>query len=146
MVDKEAVTIAIGADHAGYPLKQALLKTVLKGYDVIDLGTDSTAPVDYPDIARRVATVVAAGKADKGILICGTGIGMSIAAGKVRGIRAARCTEPFSAELSRRHNDANILCLGARITGVELASRTVEVWLNTSFEGGRHARRVGKIE
>ncbi len=146
MVDKEAVTIAIGADHAGYPLKQALLETVLKGYDVIDLGTDSTAPVDYPDIARRVATVVAAGKADKGILICGTGIGMSIAAGKVRGIRAARCTEPFSAELSRRHNDANILCLGARITGVELASRTVEVWLNTSFEGGRHARRVGKIE
>ncbi len=146
MVDKEAVTIAIGADHAGYPLKQALLKTVLKGYDVIDLGTDSTAPVDYPDIARRVATVVAAGKADKGILICGTGIGMSIAAGKVRGIRAARCTEPFSAELSRRHNDANILCLGARITGVELASRTVEVWLNTPFEGGRHARRVGKIE
>ncbi|MCD6142392.1 ribose 5-phosphate isomerase B [Candidatus Acetothermia bacterium] len=146
MVDKEAVTIAIGADHAGYPLKQALLETVLKGYDVIDLGTDSTAPVDYPDIARRVATVVAAGKADKGILICGTGIGMSIAAGKVRGIRAARCTEPFSAELSRRHNDANILCLGARITGVELASRTVEVWLNTPFEGGRHARRVGKIE
>jgi len=140
------VTIAIGADHAGYPLKQALLKTVLKGYDVIDLGTDSTAPVDYPDIARRVATVVAAGKADKGILICGTGIGMSIAAGKVRGIRAARCTEPFSAELSRRHNDANILCLWARITGVELASRTVEVWLNTPFEGGRHARRVGKIE
>jgi len=140
------VTIAIGADHAGYPLKQALLETVLKGYDVIDLGTDSTAPVDYPDIARRVATVVAAGKADKGILICGTGIGMSIAAGKVRGIRAARCTEPFSAELSRRHNDANILCLGARITGVELASRTVEVWLNTPFEGGRHARRVGKIE
>jgi len=146
MVDKEAVTIAIGADHAGYPLKQALLETVLKGYDAIDLGTDSTAPVDYPDIARRVATVVAAGKADKGILICGTGIGMSIAAGKVRGIRAARCTEPFSAELSRRHNDANILCLGARITGVELASRTVEVWLNTPFEGGRHARRVGKIE
>ena len=146
MVDKETVTIAIGADHAGYPLKQALLETVLKGYDVIDLGTDSTAPVDYPDIARRVATVVAAGKADKGILICGTGIGMSIAAGKVRGIRAARCTEPFSAELSRRHNDANILCLGARITGVELASRTVEVWLNTPFEGGRHARRVGKIE
>ena len=146
MVDEEAVTIAIGADHAGYPLKQALLETVLKGYDVIDLGTDSTASVDYPDIARRVATVVAAGKADKGILICGTGIGMSIAAGKVRGIRAARCTEPFSAELSRRHNDANILCLGARITGVELASRTVEVWLNTPFEGGRHARRVGKIE
>ncbi len=146
MADKENLKIAIGADHAGFPLKQALIDSVLSGYDVIDLGTDSTAPVDYPDIAHKVATVISTGKADKGILICGTGIGMAIAAGKVRGIRAARCTEPFSAELSRRHNDANVLCLGARVMGVEMAERTVEVWLNTPFEGGRHARRVGKIE
>ncbi len=146
MVDKEDLRIAIGADHAGFPLKQALIDSVLKDYEVIDLGTNSTDPVDYPDIARKVATVVSAGRAKMGILICGTGIGMAIAAGKVRRIRAARCTEPFSAELSRRHNDANVLCLGARVTGVEMAKRTVEVWLNTPFDGGRHARRVEKIE
>ncbi len=146
MADKENLRIAIGADHAGFPLKKVLIESLIKDYEIIDLGTDSTDPVDYPDIARRVAMVVSAGKADRGILICGTGIGMAIASGKVRGIRAARCTEPLSAELSRRHNDANILCLGARVTGVEMAERTVEVWLNTPFDGGRHARRVGKIE
>jgi len=146
MVDKEDLRIAIGADHAGFPLKQELIGSVLKDYKVIDLGTDSTDPVDYPDIAHKVAMVVSAGKAEKGILICGTGIGMAIAAGKVRGIRAARCLEPLSAELSRRHNDANVLCLGARVMGVEMAKRTVEVWLDTPFDGGRHARRVGKIE
>ncbi len=146
MADKEDLRIAIGADHAGFPLKQELIDSILKGYTVIDLGTDSTDPVDYPDIAHKVAMVVSAGKAEMGVLICGTGIGMAIAAGKVRGIRAARCTEPFSAELSRRHNDANVLCLGARVMGVEMAKRTVEVWLDTPFDGGRHARRLGKIE
>ncbi len=146
MADKKDLTIAIGADHAGFALKQELINSVLAEYTVIDLGTDSPAPVDYPDIAKRVATVVAAGRADFGVLICGTGIGMSMAAGKVRGIRAARCTEPFSAEMSRRDNDANILCLGARVMGVEMAKKTLTVWLNTPFAGGRHARRVGKIE
>ncbi len=146
MADKKDLTIAIGADHAGFVLKQTLIGSVLSDCHVIDLGTDSPTPVDYPDVAKRVAAVVAAGKADFGVLICGTGIGMSMAAGKIRGIRAARCTEPVSAELSRRHNDANVLCLGARITGVELAKKTLEVWLTTSFDGGRHARRVGKIE
>jgi len=146
MADKKNLKIAIGADHAGFPLKQTLIDSVLKGYEVIDLGTHSEDPVDYPDIAKKVATVVSAGKVRWGILICGTGIGMAMAAGKVRGIRAARCTEPVSAELSRRHNDANVLCLGARIMGVEMAKKTVEVWLNTPFAGGRHARRVGKIE
>lgn len=146
MADKKDLTIAIGADHAGFSLKQELIDSVLAGYTVIDLGTDSPTPVDYPDIAKRVATVVAAGRADFGVLICGTGIGMSIAAGKVRGIRAARCTEPFSAEMSRRDNDANVLCLGARVMGMEMAKKTLTVWLNTPFAGGRHARRVGKIE
>ncbi len=146
MADKKDLTIAIGADHAGFALKQTLIGSVLSDCHVIDLGTDSPTPVDYPDIAKRVAAVVAAGKADFGVLICGTGIGMSMAAGKVRGIRAARCTEPLSAELSRRHNDANVLCLGARISGMEMAKKTLEVWLATSFDGGRHARRVGKIE
>lgn len=146
MADKKGLTIAIGADHAGFSLKQELINSVLTQYNVIDLGTNSPAPVDYPDIAKRVATVVAVGKADFGILICGTGIGMSIAAGKVKGIRAARCTEPFSAELSRRDNDANVLCLGARVMGTEMAKKTLVVWLNTPFAGGRHARRVGKIE
>ena len=146
MADKKDLTIAIGADHAGFALKQELINSVLAEYTVIDLGTDSPAPVDYPDVAKRVATVVAAGRADFGVLICGTGIGMSMAAGKVRGIRAARCTEPFSAEMSRRDNDANILCLGARVMGVEMAKKTLTVWLNTPFAGGRHARRVGKIE
>ncbi len=146
MADKKGLTIAIGADHAGFSLKQALIDSVLAGYNVIDLGTHSPAPVDYPDIAKRVATVVAAGKADFGVLICGTGIGMSIAAGKTKGIRAARCTEPLSAELSRKDNDANVLCLGARVMGTEMAKRTLTVWLDTPFAGGRHARRVGKIE
>ena len=146
MADKKDLTIAIGADHAGFALKQELINSVLAEYTVIDLGTDSPAPVDYPDIAKRVATVVAAGRADFGVLICGTGIGMSMAAGKVRGIRAARCTEPFSAEMSRRDNDANVLCMGARVMGVEMAKKTLTVWLNTPFAGGRHARRVGKIE
>jgi len=127
-------------------LKSALLGSVLKGYDVLDMGTDSTRSVDYPDIAKPVAQAVASGKVDYGILICGTGIGMSMVAGKVRGVRAARCSEPYSAEMSRRHNDANVLCFGARVIGVGMAEMIVEKWLSTPFDGGRHARRVGKIE
>ena len=138
--------IAIGCDHAGVHTKQALLASVLNGHSVADLGTDSEEPTDYPDIARRVAEMVASGKTERGILICATGIGMAMAAGKTRGIRAATCTEPYSAEMSRRHNDANILCLGGRVTGIGMAKRIVETWLAAPFDAGRHARRVGKIE
>ncbi len=137
--------IAIGCDHTGPDMKRVLVESVLSGHEVIDVGTDSTEPVDYPDIAHEVARLVVAGEAERGILICGTGIGMAMAAGKAPGIRAASCGEPYSAELSRRHNDANILCLGARIIGRDMARKVVETWLAAPFEGGRHARRVGKI-
>jgi ribose 5-phosphate isomerase B len=138
--------IAIGCDHAGVSLKKHLIDSVLTSYDVIDMGTDSTESVDYPDIAKKVSHAVAQQQVDRGILICGTGIGMSMAAGKVKGIRAARCSEPYSAEMSRRHNDANVLCLGARVIGIGIAEQVVEKWLDTPFDGGRHARRIGKIE
>ena len=138
--------IAIGCDHAGVDLKHALLDSVLKKHEVIDMGTNSKESVDYPDIAKPVAHAVASGEVERGILICGTGIGMAMAAGKVKGIRAARCSEPYSAEMSRKHNDANVLCFGARVVGSGLAEAIVEKWLTTSFDGGRHARRVGKIE
>ena len=138
--------IAIGCDHAGVDLKRALLNSVLKEHEVVDMGTNSKESVDYPDIAQKVAHAVARGDVKWGILICGTGIGMAMAAGKVKGIRAARCSEPYSAEMSRRHNDANVLCFGARVIGSGIAEKIVEKWLSTPFEGGRHARRVGKIE
>lgn len=144
--DIKNMKIAIGCDHAGVDLKRILLDSVLKEYDVVDMGTNSSESVDYPDIAKKVANAVAAGEADRGILICGTGIGMSMAAGKVRGIRAARCNEPYSAEMSRRHNDANVLCFGARVIGSGMAEMIVNVWLSAPFDGGRHAIRVGKIE
>ncbi len=138
--------IAIGCDHAGIELKRGLLNSVLKGYEIIDMGTDSTDSVDYPDIAHKVAYAVVSSEVERGILICGTGTGMAMAAGKTKGIRAAACTEPYSAELSRRHNDANILCLGARVIGTGMAEKIVEKWFSTPFEGGRHARRINKIE
>ncbi len=138
--------IAIGSDHAGIELKRGLLNSVLKEYEIIDMGTDSTDSVDYPDIAHKVANAVASGEVERGILICGTGTGMAMAAGKTKGIRAAACTEPYSAELSRRHNDANILCLGARVIGTGMAEKIVEKWFSTPFDGGRHARRINKIE
>ena len=144
--DIKSMKIAIGCDHAGVDLKRILLNSVLKEYDVVDMGTNSSESVDYPDIAKKVANIVATGEAERGILICGTGIGMSMAAGKVRGIRAARCNEPYSAEMSRRHNDANVLCFGARVIGSGMAEMIVEVWLSTPFDGGRHAIRVEKIE
>jgi len=138
--------IAIGCDHAGLTMKRVLLKSVLSDHTVVDLGTDSEEPIDYPDIAQQVANKVASREVERGILICGTGIGMAIAAGKTKGVRAATCTEPFSAEMSRRHNDANILCLGGRITGLAMAQKIVEIWFSTPFEAGRHVRRVQKIE
>jgi len=140
------VKIAIGCDHAGVDLKRTLLDSVLKEHEVADVGTNSKESVDYPDTAKLVAHAVACGEVERGILICGTGIGMAMAAGKVKGIRAARCSEPYSAEMSRRHNNANVLCFGARVIGSGMAEKIVEKWLSTPFEGGRHARRIGKIE
>ena len=138
--------IAIGADHAGYELKQQIARYLLaQGHQVQDLGTHSPQSVDYPDYAVRVARAVVAGEAERGILICGTGIGMSIAANKVRGARAAVCTDCYMARMARQHNDARILCLGGRVLGLGSALNVVEVFLRTDFVGGRHAQRVDKI-
>jgi ribose 5-phosphate isomerase B len=138
--------VALGSDHAGVPLKSAV-KQLLDGLHVAysDFGTDGDASVDYPDFAEAVARSVARGEVDRGILICGTGIGMAIAANKVAGIRAAPVTDLDSARLSREHNDANVLALGARATPRDRALEIVRVFLETPFEGGRHARRIGKI-
>ena len=139
--------IAIGCDHGGYLLKQDIL-IWLEEHDIDfeDVGCFSTESVDYPIYGEKVARLVASGACEKGIVICTTGIGISIAANKVKGIRCAHCTDSLSAEMTRRHNDANVLALGAGITGPNLAKRIVEVFLNTGFEGGRHARRVGQLD
>ena len=138
--------IAIGSDHAGYPLKQHLIGTLRGlGIDVDDLGTDSEEPVDYPPICAAVARAVAAGEADRGIVLGGSGQGEQIAANKVRGIRAALCNDLYTARLSREHNDANVLAIGGRIVAPALADEILRVWLSTVFEGGRHARRVEQI-
>jgi ribose 5-phosphate isomerase B len=139
--------IAIGADHGGYHLKQEILEYVrYLGYECQDFGANTPDAVDYPDIALKVAQAVAQGKFDRGILMCGTGIGVSISANKVKGIRAALCHDAFSAHASRDHNDANILCMGGRVVGTGLACYIVKVWLETGFsQGERHVRRVGKI-
>jgi ribose 5-phosphate isomerase B len=140
------VRIAIGSDHAGFQLKETVkARLAANGIDVVDAGTDSDASVDYPDYAAKVAHQVASGAADRGILVCGTGIGMAMAANKVPGIRAAPATDLESARLSREHNDANILTLGARITPPDLALDLVKLFLDTPFAGGRHRRRIDKI-
>ncbi|HRR91888.1 MAG TPA: ribose 5-phosphate isomerase B [bacterium] len=138
--------VAIGSDHAGFRMKEEL-KNYIKTLDieVKDLGCYSEDPVDYPDIARGVAISTVKGETDRGILICGTGIGMSIAANKIKGIRAAVGNEILSVRFSREHNNANILTLGARIIGIEVAKEAVRVFLETSFLGGRHQRRIEKI-
>lgn len=138
--------IALGADHAGCALKQTILRRLeSRGFACENFGTDTTESVDYPDYARQVAEAVASGRADRGILVCGTGIGMAIAANKVPGIRAALVGDPESARLCREHNDANVLALGARITAPENALAIVDLFLDTPFAGGRHQRRVDKI-
>jgi ribose 5-phosphate isomerase B len=139
--------IAIGADHAGYHLKQDILEYVhYLGYDCDDFGTHSTESVDYPDIAVKVGQAVAAGKYDRGVLICGTGVGMSITANKVKDIRAAVCNDTFTAHETRAHNDANVLCMGGRVIGSGLARDIVKTWLETPFsQGERHLRRVSKM-
>lgn len=139
--------VALASDHGGWELKERLkdVLSTLDGVEVDDLGTDGPASVDYPDFALKVAEGVAEGRYARGILICGTGIGMAITANKVKGVRAAVVTDPLTARLSRQHNDANVLALGGRIIGPEMAAEIVRVWMTTEFEGGRHARRVGKI-
>jgi len=140
------VKIAIGSDHRGWEVKRRLVVLLQQeAHQVVDLGPESRDSVDYPDFAFRVARAVSVGEVERGILICGTGIGMAIAANKVRGVRAAPCHDSITAEMSRRHNDANILCLSADLLGEELIERMVRIWLSTEFEGGRHARRVDKI-
>lgn len=138
--------IAVGSDHGGYALKEEIKKWLQdKGYEVQDFGTHSLDSCDYPDIAQKVARAVAQGQYEKGIIICGTGIGVAIAANKVRGVRAALCHDTFSAKASREHNDANILTMGERVIGKGLALEVLEAWLGASFAGGRHQRRVDLI-
>ena len=139
--------IALGSDHGGYALKCKIKEHLeSRGYECVDFGCHSLESCDYPDFGEAAARAVAAGDCPRGIVICTTGIGISIAANKVQGIRCAHCTDSLSAEMTRRHNDANVLALGAGITGPNLAKRIVEVFLNTEFEGGRHARRVGQLD
>jgi ribose 5-phosphate isomerase B len=138
--------VAVGCDHGGLTLKKDLIAYLVEqGVEVEDLGTHDAASTDYPDHARPVAEAVRDGGADWGLLVCGTGIGMSMAANKVRGVRAAVVSDVFSAEATRHHNDANVLCLGERVTGSGLARRIVAAFMAASFDGGRHARRIAKI-
>ncbi len=139
--------IALGSDHGGYALKEHIKQHLDSlGLAYRDFGTDSTESCDYPAFGRAAALAVASGECDRGIVICTTGIGISISANKVKGIRCALCSEPLSAEMTRRHNDANMLAMGAGLIGPSMAYRIVDVFLNTEFEGGRHARRVDQIE
>ena len=139
-------TIAIAADHAGYDLKCALKRRLVeKGFDVIDLGTDNTDSVDYPDFAGRLADAITDGRASRGVLMCGSGIGMSIAANRVPGVRAALVQDAEAARLARQHNDANVLVLGARLIDASIAEECLDAFLTTAFEGGRHERRVQKL-
>ena len=138
--------IAIGCDHVGYELKKRVMDHLIgKGHEVVDFGTDSTERTDYPIYGERAANAVASGECDRGIVICGTGIGISISANKVKGIRCVVCSEPYSALLSRQHNDTNMLAFGSRVVGGDLALMIVDAWLSGEYEGGRHARRVQMI-
>jgi len=139
--------IAIGSDHAGFGLKEEILG-LLKGLDIdiVDCGTNTTESVDYPDFGARVSELVSSGEAERGILVCGTGLGMSMVANKYPNVRAALCNDLFSAKMSRLHNDANILVMGGRVIGKDLAAEIVKVWLTTPFEGERHLKRLQKIK
>lgn len=139
--------IAVGSDHRGFEAKQQIKAIITQmGHKCIDVGTNDSNPVDYPDLAYAAATAVAQKKADRAILVCATGIGMCIAANKVKGIRAALCHDELSAQISRDHNDSNVLCLSGDQVGEVLLRKMVEVWLSTKFSGGRHLRRVKKIK
>ncbi len=138
--------IAIGADHAGFALKQHLIETIVRmGHDLDDRGTHSEEPVDYPAICAEVGRLVAEKRADRGIVVGGSGQGEQMAANKIPGVRAALCNDLYTAELSRQHNDANVLALGGRIVALGLADEIVRLWLSTAFEGGRHQRRIDQI-
>jgi len=139
--------IAIASDHAGIALKADLVRQLQElGLEVEDLGPDDPSSVDYPDYAHLLASAVADGRVERGILICGTGLGMSMTANRHPGVRAALCHDAYTAEMARRHNDANVLCMGARTIGAGVAEQLVRVFVDTPFEGGRHQRRVAKIE
>lgn len=139
--------IALACDHGGFELKQEIKKQLIsEGYDIIDLGTDSEDSVDYPIYGKLCAEAVAAGKAERGIVCCGTGIGISIAANKVNGIRCALCTDTNMAEMTRKHNDSNVLALGGRVLDTNAALDITKTWLKTEFEGGRHKRRVDMLD
>jgi ribose 5-phosphate isomerase B len=141
------VKIAVGADHAGYVYKDRIAADLRRaGHDVLDFGTHSDVAVDYPPYAYAVGLAVASGRAERGIVVCGSSIGVSIAANKVPGVRCAVATEPYACELSRRHNDANVLALSERLVGWEMIVRLVEIFLGTPFDGGRHAHRVAQLE
>jgi ribose 5-phosphate isomerase B len=141
------VRVAIGSDHAGYALKVHLLETLGSlGHEIIDLGTHSEEPVDYPPICAAVARTVVAGDADRGIVLGGSGQGEQLAANKVKGARAALCNDLYTARLSRQHNDANVLSMGGRIVATGLADEILRLWLETDFEGGRHQRRVDQLK
>lgn len=142
----QAETVAIASDHAGFEMKRLLAEELgALGREVLDLGTDGPGSVDYPDFGHALAEAVAAGRAARGVLVCGTGIGISIAANRHAGVRAAVCHDETSARLAREHNDANVLALGARLIGDEVAKACLRVFLETDFAGGRHARRVDKL-
>ncbi len=140
--------VAFGCDHAGFPLKaEALAALGDRGLEVLDLGTGSAeVSVDYPDFAHAVASRLTSGEVSLGVLVCGSGVGMSMAANRHLGVRAVVCSEPYSARMARLHNDANVLCFGARVVGPGLARALIDAFLDASFEGGRHARRVARIE
>ncbi len=143
----EKTKIALGADHAGFALKEKVRDYLLsKGYEVEDYGTESTEAVDYPDFALKVAKRVATKEATYGVLVCGTGLGMELAANKVPGIRATPCNDTLTARLAREHNDANVLTMGGRLIDEATAQKVLDVWLSTPFAGGRHERRVRKID
>jgi ribose 5-phosphate isomerase B len=138
--------VAIGSDHAGYALKRHLSETLISlGHDVDDLGTDSEEPVDYPPICAAVGRAVVKGEADRGIVLGGSGQGEQMTANKIRGVRAALCNDLYTARMSREHNDANVLSIGARIVAAQLADEILTLWLTTPFEGGRHERRIAQI-
>lgn len=138
--------IAVGSDHRGFEVKKRLVDLLVRlGHEVIDDGTMTSESCDYPDIAQSVSEKVSRGQVDRAILVCGTGIGMSITANKFPGVRAAICNDPVTAEISRRHNDLNVLCLAGDLLGQRTIDRLIEIWLDTRFEGGRHARRLEKI-
>ncbi len=147
LVKVKKMKIAIGSDHAGFALKEHVRAHIeAADHEVTDVGTCSSESVDYPDFAAKVALAVARGEAEYGIIICGTGLGVAMTANRVRGVRAAPCTGQFAAEMTRRHNDANVLCLGGWLVTKEVAERIVDVFLATPFDGGRHVRRVAKID